>query len=166
MCSSTAQEEKTSCVSFLGTCPLLRLLDAYHQTCRRHVLSTHEDLLDKARQQDAEIERILEQLENRTTEEKLRGMLEHKESEIAQCRRSSCHYLVGFVDADFIGAGQTYPGISLWSPETTAEEAVSATYSSVRPSAQHRVPDIVKFCGIYPEDIKALFNMFVEIPYF
>lgn len=64
--------------------------------------------------------------------------------------------------------GQTpspYSGVH-WPPHVTAADAVVSMYASSRPSSNHQVPDIVRFCNLFPQDLVALFAVLVfKVPF-
>ncbi|TFK76511.1 hypothetical protein BDN72DRAFT_831085 [Pluteus cervinus] len=114
---------------------------------KRKPAPTHEDLQERAQNQDRQIEAILRQLDKLRASHKVKDLLAKVPLE---------------------HSGFTNIKISSEIEPSAIESASLSYFGSASPEIEHTCPDIVKYCDLYPEDILDLFSIFFERinPYF
>ncbi|KAF8894525.1 fungal-specific transcription factor domain-containing protein [Infundibulicybe gibba] len=117
---------------------------------KRKPAPTHEDLQERAHAQDRQIEALLQQFDKLKSEQKVREWMSQTHEPICKAGSPSIDKPV---HVDKLG----------WMlQDGSAEIAVISTFHSGKGRVTPAVPDIVKYCGLYPEDITGLFAIFFE----
>ncbi|TFK42647.1 fungal-specific transcription factor domain-containing protein [Crucibulum laeve] len=122
---------------------------------KRKPADTHEQLQEKAHERDIQIQRLLHQYDQLKEEQKRREWMS---------RASSSEQMSA--------SGSSTRDISRnfkWQHKgKSAEAAVVSCFSIGHGSHQLTPPEVIKYCGLYPEDIIELFKIFFERinPYF
>ncbi|KIM80774.1 hypothetical protein PILCRDRAFT_822045 [Piloderma croceum F 1598] len=116
---------------------------------KRKAAPTHEDLEEKSNRQDRQIESLLNQFDTLRTDQRIKEWMDRAQSDgmRAEGRFSKAQDPRSRVD-------------------TSAALAVNSYFSTTAPygrgSHSFALPDIVKHCGLYPEEIFNLFSIFFD----
>ncbi|KAF9005589.1 fungal-specific transcription factor domain-containing protein [Cyathus striatus] len=134
-------------------CQLKNLPCRPRERKKRKPADTHEQLQEKAREKDLQIQHLLHQYDQKIAEQKRREWISRISSDPSSQQ------------AGDLDIGHNF---RLLHKGKSPESAVAVFYGGAQGRHQLNPPEIIKFCGLYPEDIDHLFDIFFDRvdPYF
>ncbi|TRM57554.1 fungal-specific transcription factor domain-containing protein [Schizophyllum amplum] len=128
---------------------------------KRKPAPTHEELIQRAQDQDMEIQGLLLQFDRIREDGRIREWMTGPQPDL----RHSLSHSTGLTPFE---ARSRRPRWVPTGDEGAAEMACLSYFAHGGTNNIHRAPDVVRYCELYPQDVKELFHVFFERinPYF